>query len=369
MRVIIGYPGSRTVTETFDKRFRLQSVLDGSGNGVAQWVYDLANRRTDATLGNDVTSAFTHDLDSRLTRIQHADEWSNDLFDVQHGYDAVGNRLWTHDNLRAGRDELYTYDRLNRLRGFTRGTLNAERDALTALLDHPYLPNEQSWATLDRNGNWAELDESIGVPQVTVDEYRSANAVNAYLTIAFGANPAQNLTHDANGNLTLDPTARNVSDTPGSPTGQTYEYDEENLLTAVRRASDEELLQGVTYDALGRRIETIDYTGVNDPCGDESSPVITRHVYGVLETLIGIRSPSALRMWTAWFTTGPPVRWVPFRAHSVSQMLAQNTSQQFRPRASERSTPVIRSAAALNDVIRQSRSTVNTPSATESRMT
>ena len=132
--------------------------------------------------------------------------------------------------------------------------------------------------------------------RLTVDEYRSANAVNAYLTIAFGANPAQDLTHDATldrsspcqgqaGNLTLDPTARNLGDTPGSPTGQTYEYDEENQLTVVRRASDEELLQDVTYDALGRRIETIDYTGVSDPCGDESSPVVTRHICGVLETL------------------------------------------------------------------------------------
>ena len=46
--------------------------------------------------------------------IQHADEWSTALFDVSHGYDPVCNRLWTQDNLRAERDELYTYDNLSR---------------------------------------------------------------------------------------------------------------------------------------------------------------------------------------------------------------------------------------------------------------
>jgi YD repeat-containing protein len=83
-------------------------------NGVKSWTYDPAGRRTEATLGNDVTSVFTYDLNNRITRIQHADEWSNDLFDVSHGYDPVGNRLWTQDNLRPGRDEPFEYDNLNR---------------------------------------------------------------------------------------------------------------------------------------------------------------------------------------------------------------------------------------------------------------
>jgi hypothetical protein len=49
-------------------------------------------------------------------------------------------------------------------------------------------------------------------------------------------------------------------------------------------------------------------------------------------------------------------------------MLARKTSQQRLPTASSRLTPVIRSAARLNDVIRHSRSTVKTPSLMESRM-
>ena len=65
---------------------------------------------------------------------------------------------------------------------------------------------------------------------------------------------------------------------------RTYECDEENQLTLVRRASDEELLRDVTYDALGRRIETIDTTRVSDPCGDESSPVVNHAICNYRET-------------------------------------------------------------------------------------
>jgi len=43
-------------------------------------------------------------------------------------------------------------------------------------------------------------------------------------------------------------------------------------------------------------------------------------------------------------------------------MLDRNTSEQSRPMASLREIPVISSAARLNEVIRQSRSTVKTPS-------
>jgi len=56
------------------------------------------------------------------------------------------------------------------------------------------------------------------------------------------------------------------------------------------------------------------------------------------------------------------------RAHPDSQIFAWNTSQQRWPMASSAETPVIRSAAWLNEVIFQSRSTVKTPSAIELRI-
>jgi hypothetical protein len=65
---------------------------------------------------------------------------------------------------------------------------------------------------------------------------------------------------------------------------------------------------------------------------------------------------------------GAPVWSVRRSAQSVSHMLARNTSEQRRPRASVRPMPVMSSAARLNDVIRHSASTVNTPSEMLSRM-
>ncbi len=47
-----------------------------------------------------------------------------------------------------------------------------------SLLDHPFLPNRQEWLLMDHRGNWEQMDESIGVPPVTVDEYRTVNMVN-----------------------------------------------------------------------------------------------------------------------------------------------------------------------------------------------
>jgi RHS repeat-associated protein len=67
-----------------------------------------------------------------------------------------------------------------------------------------------------------------------------------------------------------------------------YEYDEENRLTAVKQYDGTPLLE-MSYDALGRRVETIDYTAGSEaqpvsPCGT-ASPVTTRHIYSGLETI------------------------------------------------------------------------------------
>jgi len=64
------------------------------------------------------------------------------------------------------------------LRGFQRGTLNARPTEIETPLDHPLLPNRQEWVLMDHRGNWEQIDESIGVPPVTVDEYRTVNVVN-----------------------------------------------------------------------------------------------------------------------------------------------------------------------------------------------
>ncbi len=112
------------------------------------------------------------------------------------------------------------------------------------------------------------------------------------------------LTNDAAGNLTINPLARNIGDGSGgipSPSGQTYEYDEENRLKAVKRGSDLATLLSMKYDALGRRVESTDHTAASDPCDGTYQPVRTRHVAAGIETLAEfIECPTGSPPATAW---------------------------------------------------------------------
>lgn len=89
----------------------------------------------------------------------------------------------------------------------------------------------------------------------------------------------------------------------GCGLGQEYEYDTDNRLVRIRRDTDDRPGRNLTgtlpelntlmkfvYDALGRRIETIDYvdgaTGrLITGAGGNPSPRRTRHVYFSLELI------------------------------------------------------------------------------------
>ena len=71
-----------------------------------------------------------------------------------------------------------------------------------------------------------------------------------------------------------------------------------------------------------------------------------------VEALIGIRLPSAVMIKADLLMTGSPDSMVRRNAQSTSHMLARNTSEQGCPTASCLGTPVISSAARLNEVIR-----------------
>ncbi len=87
----------------------------------------------------------------------------------------------------------------------------------------------QDWTILDRRGNWNEFAETIGISPVTTRQTRTRNGVNEYQAIdPDGPGPLSpvNLARDATGNVTLDPTARNLGDGEGGvpdPSGQVYE--------------------------------------------------------------------------------------------------------------------------------------------------
>ena len=89
---------------------------------------------------------------------------------------------------------------------------------------------------------------------------------------------------------------------------------------------------------------------------------------GAAEMDTGTVSPSVrtMKMDLPPMEGAPPMQ--ARRAHCPSHRLEWNTSQHFWPKASSTGTPVMWLAAWLNEVMFQSRSTVNTPSAMFSRM-
>lgn len=188
------------------------------------------------------------------------------------------------------------------------------------LLVHPNLPGAQLWMDLDRRGNWLKFRETLTGAKRT--ETRTVNGANEYETIkpvqALGA-AIRNFAHDDAGNLLFNPLVRNVGDPCGrSPLdadcsdgsgcapsqqdcnrGQEYEYDAESRLVRIRRDTNnaaggipdepyppipEPILMEFTYDALGRRIETVEY--VDAATGATlTDPRRTRHVYFGLEMI------------------------------------------------------------------------------------
>ncbi len=74
--------------------------------------------------------------------------------EINHGYDRASNRLYRENTQTTGKDELYSYDGLDRLDDTQRGDLNANKDAISTLAF------EQDWG-LTQTGNWATFDEDI----------------------------------------------------------------------------------------------------------------------------------------------------------------------------------------------------------------
>jgi RHS repeat-associated protein len=213
----------RVVTTQFDARSRPVSVLDDSVNaiGVSNWGYDAVNRRVSASFTNGVASAFTYDLNNRLTSIQHASDVallpsSADLFDFSFGYDVVGNLLYKKDHIRTDRSEAYAYDDLNRLTLMQRGVPNvADPTIIATPIDDARMPWTLDWTdaggdpTLDQRGNWASVERTqrVGGNDTTESQARSLDAVggaaNEYYQIEHSGSPGpiEQLEYDEAGNL------------------------------------------------------------------------------------------------------------------------------------------------------------------------
>gem|GEM_PF-4626153 len=276
------YPGTREVVYTFDRRFRMTGVSGGTGVGGTRGL-DVADQVISSSFANGVSSVFDYDVNGRMT---HMERFKNGapptmLVEYDYGYDAVGNRLYTRDLMATNRSELYGYDARNRLRNFERGTLNTAGDDISTPLVDPALPSQQQWTDLDRRGNWLDFSTTLN-GQPAVQQTREANQVNEIMTLdpdgPGGGQSAVTLANDSNGNLTENPWAFNADD-GGTPTGQKYEYDEENRLVRVKRLTSpaDQVLLEIGYDAVGRRVETKEYLDAETK-QVLSPPRVTHHV-------------------------------------------------------------------------------------------
>jgi RHS repeat-associated protein len=159
---------------------------------------------------------------------------STAVSDFLYGYDRNSNAVYRDDQVNTSFGELYTYDGLNQLSSFQRGTLNSTKDGITGTTSQ-----SQNW-NYDALGNWNS---------VTTDgstQTRTANAQNEITSISGATTP----TYDSNGNMT------------GDETGKTFVYDAWNRLVAVKTGST--VLETFGYDGMNRRVsQTVGSTTTN----------------------------------------------------------------------------------------------------------
>jgi RHS repeat-associated protein len=187
----------------------------------------------------------------------------SDLVRIRHGYDRNSNRLYRENVVAtaAGKalDQLYSYDRLNRLADMKRGTLNAEHDEMT-------LTNfEQTWG-LDRAGNWSEFDQDDnGDGTWNLEQTRETNKGNEIVDVGAGAGQTVWATpsYDAAGNMLKFPKPEVLTESFAGV------YDAWHRLVKVKEGS--QLLMEYAYDGRSFRIVKETYS--------EGSQVEERHHY------------------------------------------------------------------------------------------
>lgn len=145
----------------------------------------------------------------------------------KYGYDRNSNPLYKENLVDSTRSELFTYDGLNQLATFARGTLNGTKDAISGT---PL--RSQSW-DFDALGNF-DSQTTDGSTQT-----RTHNKQNE-LTAATGQTSP---TYDANGNQTKDFADRR------------FKVDAWNRIVEVQPAGGGSAIRNYEHDALGRRIQ------------------------------------------------------------------------------------------------------------------
>jgi RHS repeat-associated protein len=145
--------------------------------------------------------------------------------EFQMGYDLLGNVLYRQNTVNTAFGELYSYDALNQLASFQRGTLNSTDTGIVGTASA-----SQNFST-DAVGNFTSVTTN-GTAQT-----RTTNAQNQYTSISGATTP----TYDSNGNMLTD------------ETGRQFVYDPWNRLAAVKNSGGT-TLETFGYDGLNRRV-------------------------------------------------------------------------------------------------------------------
>jgi RHS repeat-associated protein len=263
------YPDGRTLDYNYasgidDATSQISGLSDSSGT-IQSYGYQGLGDPVQMTDGNGVQLNVTQDAFGRTSE----QNWSEDGTSIDsesYTYDADGDVLSKTDNVHSANSETYTYDNLDRLTSFTRADGTSE-----------------SWS-LDAAGNQlsttATTPASAATPAVTTTTTNTLNAQNQLTATSDDAGDSTADTYDKNGNL--------IRSDNGSTT-TTYVYDAWNRPVSATSKADffsdlEQVLFSATYDALGRRITTLESGGITDLYYDDRGQVIEEQQAGQTTT-------------------------------------------------------------------------------------
>jgi len=226
-------------------RLPLPWLGEGRGEGVfVKTDYPEPDLRYDLAMG---TGNDPYDGLDRFGRIVDS-RWydygsSADVDRIKYGHDRAGNRTYREQTVdtNSNFDEVYSYDGINRLTDFDRGTINGAKDALSTL------KFAQEWS-LDPTGNWSGFKEDTdGDSTWNLDQSRTSNKVNDITGIAETTGPAwATPVYNRAGNMTTIPK-------PADPTNSfAATYDGWNRL--VKLVDGASTVAEYVYDGAKRRV-------------------------------------------------------------------------------------------------------------------
>jgi RHS repeat-associated protein len=241
LRKSLTYPNGRVETYTYDNLDRLATVADqGVSPDIADYKYIGEDRvlerdypingTRETYLDNSGTIDVGYDGLGRPVEMRDLRNDNSVIVGFTYTYDRMSNKLTEGKLHDPANTETYAYDSAYRLISFQRPTGTPTPPAVTIA------PSQASWK-LDGVGNWDSLSNA------TSTETRRHSSFNEIISRTTSSTTTPIVTDD-NGNETNDGT-------------YAYTYDAMNRLRTVTRNSDDALIATYSYDAEGRRIQSV----------------------------------------------------------------------------------------------------------------